>query len=51
LVAVQCKLDSSPLVISLGPALKERAGAAGFEFTVTVVDWLAVPPGPLQMSV
>ena len=37
----------SPLTIVLGLALKVTLGTT--ESTVTVTDWAAVPPGPVQL--
>jgi hypothetical protein len=35
----------------LGAALRLTVGAAGAGLTVTVVDWLALPPAPEQVRV
>lgn len=35
----------------LGAALRLTVGAAGAGLTVTVVDWVAVPPAPEQVRV
>jgi hypothetical protein len=37
-----------PLAIVLGLAAKATVGAGGV--TETVVDWVALPPGPVQVS-
>ena len=43
----------APLTIVEGEALKVTVGAREFEppLTVTVADWLAVPPAPVQLNV
>ena len=49
LFAVQVRVELLPGGdLDLGPALKETVGAPAD--TVTVVDWEAVPPGPVQLS-
>ena len=37
-----------PLVMALGPTLRLTVGVG--DLTETVVDWVAVPPGPLQVN-
>ncbi len=49
MVVFQVSLAVSPAVRELGVALMVMAGAG--VATVTVVDWIAVPPGPVQVSV
>jgi hypothetical protein len=51
LVEDQLSVALLPLWIALGPTLKVTVGAALAGVTVTVVDWLAWPPGPVQVSV
>ena len=36
--------------VTLGAGVPEMVGGSGAE-TLTVTDWLALPPGPLQLSV
>ena len=45
----QLSVADPPLLTAAGLALRLTAGA-GVE-TLTVTDWLALPPGPLQVSV
>jgi hypothetical protein len=45
----QVKVDASPAIIALGLALIDNVGAA--PETVTVADWVALPPGPAQVNV
>ncbi len=45
----QVKVDESPATIALGLALIDKVGAA--PETVTVADWVALPPGPAQVNV
>jgi hypothetical protein len=49
LVADQVNVALLPLVIALGPTLRLTVGVG--EFTETVADWAAVPPGPEQVRV
>lgn len=49
LVAVQFNVALLPLAMALGPTLKLTVGAG--DFIETVTDWVAVPPGPEQLSV
>jgi hypothetical protein len=49
LVEDHVKVALLPLVTVLGAALKVTVGAG--EVTVTVADWAAEPPGPVQVSV
>ncbi len=49
LVDDQLKLALLPLVIALGPTLRLTVGSGAL--TVTVVDWGALPPGPVQVNV
>ncbi len=51
LVADHVRVDVPPLVTALGPTLKFTAGGFDAPAAVTVVDWVAVPPGPVQVSV
>ncbi len=48
LVDDQVKLALLPLVIVLGLAVKATVGAGGV--TDTVLDCVALPPGPVQLS-
>jgi len=50
-VADQLIVALPPLTTALGPTLKLTVGAAFDAATVTVVDCLAVPPGPEQVNV
>ena len=45
---VQLIVELPPLETALGPTLSEIVGAAAL--TLTVVDWEALPPGPVQVS-
>ncbi len=49
LAADHVKVELEPLATLVGLALNEMVGAA--EETVTVADWDALPPLPVQMSV
>ena len=49
LVVDQLNVELAPLSIVLGFAVKVTVGAAAL--TVTVVDWVALPPAPVQESV
>ncbi len=49
LVADQFNIALPPLVIELGPTLRLTLGAA--DLMEIVADWLALPPGPEQVSV
>ena len=49
LVEAQVNVEAAPLATLVGPALKDTLGA-GAE-TVTVTDWAAEPPAPVQVSV
>ena len=49
LVAVHVRVELAPLAMLPGVALKVMVGAGAF--TVTVADWDALPPGPLQVNV
>ena len=44
----QLSVDDPPLLTVVGLALTLTVGGAA---TLTVTDWLALPPGPLQVSV
>jgi hypothetical protein len=44
----QLRVDAPPLLMVVGLALRPTVGGAE---TPTVTDWLALPPGPLQVSV
>jgi hypothetical protein len=48
LLAVQLKLVLPPLDTLVEPALKLTVGAEAV--TVTVADWVALPPAPVQVS-
>ena len=50
LVEDQLSIADPPLLIVVGLALRLTVGLTGAE-TLTVTDWLALPPGPLQVSV
>lgn len=45
----QVKVEPLPLVTLVGFALMDTLG--GVADTVTVADWLAVPPAPVQVKV
>ena len=44
----QLSIDEPPVLTVAGLALRLTVGGAA---TLTVTDWLALPPGPLQVSV
>jgi hypothetical protein len=46
----QVRVAPAPLGTVLGLALNVTV-AVGFGLTVTVVDWTALPPAPVQVSV
>lgn len=48
-VAVHAIVDMLPLTTELGLACSETVGAG--DFTETDADWLALPPGPVHVSV
>lgn len=50
LVADHVKVELLPLATVLGEAVRLTLGV-GFEFTVTVVDCVDVPPEPVQLNV
>jgi hypothetical protein len=50
LVEDQLSIADPPLLTVVGLALRLTVGLTGAE-TLTVTDWLALPPGPLQVSV
>jgi hypothetical protein len=50
LVVDQVKLELPPLTTVLGLADSATVGAGAGEVTDTVVAWLALPPGPVQVS-
>jgi hypothetical protein len=50
LVEDQVKVEPLPLATLVGFALIETVGG-GVAATVTVADWLAVPPAPVQLKV
>ena len=50
LVEDQLSIADPPLLTVVGLALRLTVGLPGAE-TLTVTDWLALPPGPLQVSV
>ena len=45
----QLRVALPPLAIALGPTLKLTVGVG--DLTETVVDCVALPPGPLQLKV
>jgi hypothetical protein len=47
-VEVQVSVDDAPLATVVGLALRVTTGAGA---TVTVADWLVLPPAPVQVSV
>ena len=49
LVELQLSVEALPLATLLGLALSVTVGAAAL--TVTVADWEAVPPEPVQLRV
>jgi hypothetical protein len=49
LVEDQVKVEPLPLATLVGFALIETVGG-GVAATVTVADWLAVPPAPVQLK-
>lgn len=49
LAADHVRLELPPLVTVLGLALMLTV-AVGFALTVTVADWVAVPPLPVQLN-
>jgi hypothetical protein len=49
LVEDQVKVEPLPLDTLVGFALIETVGG-GMAATVTVADWLAVPPAPVQLK-
>ncbi len=51
LVDVQETTEVAPLEIDDGVAVTLTAGAGDAAATVTVNTWLAVPPGPVQVTV
>ena len=53
LVDVQATTEVAPLAIEVGVAVRVTAGAGtgGAAATVMVKTWLAVPPGPVQVTV
>jgi hypothetical protein len=46
----QLSIADPPLLTVVGLALRLTVGLTGV-VTLTVTDWLALPPGPLQLSV
>ena len=50
LVADQLKVELAPLATVLGLAVRVTVGAVAAP-TVTLVDWDALPPAPVQESV
>jgi len=44
----QVRVALAPLAMALGPTLKLTVGVG--DLTETVAVWVAVPPGPLQLS-
>ena len=51
LVELQVSVEALPLATLVGFAVSVTVGAGGFEVTVTVAVWLAVPPAPVQVNV
>ncbi len=49
LAETQVSVALPPLVIALGPTLRLTVGTG--DFTVTVADCAALPPGPVQVKV
>lgn len=49
LVAVQFRVDALPVTTALGVAPSVTAG--GGSMAATLTDWLALPPGPVQLRV
>ena len=49
LVDDHVRVALAPLAMALGPTLKLTVGSAAL--TETVVDWTALPPRPVQLSV
>jgi len=49
LVEDQVRVALAPLVMALGPTLRLTVGSGAL--TEIVVDWLALPPGPVQVRV
>jgi hypothetical protein len=49
LVDDQFRVALPPRAMALGPTLRFTLGAA--DFTVTVADWVALPPVPLQVRI
>ena len=49
LVEDQLSVAVPPLVMALGPTLKVTVGRG--DLMETVVDWAALPPGPVQVNV
>jgi len=49
LLVLQVSVEDAPLAMLVGLAENVTVGAGGV--TVTVADWLAVPPAPVQLSV
>jgi hypothetical protein len=45
----QLKVEVAPLATVVGLALSDTVGAGGV--TVTVADWAALPPAPVQVRV
>jgi hypothetical protein len=50
-VALQVSVDEPPVVTTAGLALSVTAGGGSGAATVTVTDWVALPPAPSQVSV
>jgi hypothetical protein len=44
-------VELPPVLTALGPALRLTDGATAAAVTATVVDWVAVPPDPVHLSV
>jgi hypothetical protein len=49
LVDDHVRVALAPLATALGPTLKLTVGSGAL--TETVMDWTALPPGPVQLSV
>ena len=50
LVVDQLRVELLPLTMELGLAVKLTVGGGVAGVTETVTDWVALPPGPVQVS-
>ena len=50
LVVDQVNIELLPLSTELGLAVRLTVGAGAAGVTETVADWVALPPGPVQVS-